>query len=172
MHYPNDGTNLNLHVQGTPQYPPPPFTSTHLRCHSLTRRTKIPHTRTYHTCVLVRAHRLALTKKLPGHLPNWDGTIAAAAAAAAAPSSSVKATNGVQPAAFDPASALAWRVGYMRLHARTLSARDAKTLSRYACVCVCMCTCIHKTSIIVPGVYRIPPASLLYFVVCIRSMIC
>eukprot|EP00903_Cladosiphon_okamuranus_P020548 g18860.t1 len=78
--------------------------------------------------------RSALTKKLPSSLPNWDGTLATPPTSApsvppppvdtAAPG----ATNGV-PGVVDPAETSSWRVTYLRLHARTLAARDAKSLS-------------------------------------------
>ncbi|CAM9496457.1 unnamed protein product [Ectocarpus sp. 12 AP-2014] len=75
--------------------------------------------------------RLALTKKLPASLPNWNGTISAEPSPSPSHPAVVAkpATNGVPPAGMDPASAsLSWRVGYLRLHARTLLARDAKSL--------------------------------------------
>ncbi|CAM9289215.1 unnamed protein product [Ectocarpus sp. 8 AP-2014] len=75
--------------------------------------------------------RLALTKKLPASLPSWDGTISAEPSPSPGHPAVVAkpATNGVPPAGMDPASAsLSWRVAYLRLHARTLVARDAKNL--------------------------------------------
>ncbi|CAM9350679.1 unnamed protein product [Scytosiphon promiscuus] len=76
--------------------------------------------------------RSALTKRLPKTLPNWDGTVSdGPCSSPPAPA----ADNGVHPessgAAADAAAAAAnsWRVAYLRLHARLLPSREAKSLS-------------------------------------------
>ncbi|CAM9527102.1 unnamed protein product, partial [Ectocarpus sp. 8 AP-2014] len=76
-------------------------------------------------------HWLALTKKLPASLLNFDGTISAEPSPSPGHPAMVAkpATNGVPPAGMDPASAsLSRRVAYLRPYARTLLARDAKNL--------------------------------------------
>ncbi|CAN0242241.1 unnamed protein product, partial [Laminaria digitata] len=63
--------------------------------------------------------RMSLTKKLPAFLPQWNGTLSPLP-----PSAAAAAANGNSRGGADLSS---WRVGYLRLHARTLTARDAKS---------------------------------------------
>lgn len=109
--------------------PPPPETTAFNTAKRRTTTKTPPCSKRTHA----RTRRLALTKKLPASLPNWDGTIAAEPSPSPGHPAMVAkpATNGVAPAGVDPApGALSWRVAYLRLHARTLQARDAKSLGR------------------------------------------
>lgn len=69
--------------------------------------------------------RQVLTRKLPTYLTSWDGTISSTSSSSSSSSPSAAATEGLG----DEQEPLSWRVNYLRLHARTLIAREAKNLT-------------------------------------------